>query len=53
MIHIELDGKELLICGFLLLAFLPQLHLLFIFLVMDLDELITKPTIFLNKLLRF
>lgn len=40
MIEIKLDEKALLIFGLMILGFLPQIHLFFIFLIMDLVDLI-------------
>jgi len=53
MIEIRLDDKAICFCGLMILAFLPQIHLLLIFLIMDLNILINQFKMFLNKNLKF
>jgi hypothetical protein len=39
MIHINIDNSALIVCCLLVLAFLPQIHLIFLLLFIDLCEL--------------
>jgi hypothetical protein len=41
MIHIEIEGKGLLMCGLILLAFLPQIYILFLCLTVEMVEFLT------------
>ena len=49
MIHIQLDTPAIIICLLTLVILLPQLHILFIFMIMDIYDFITNIRVFLNK----
>jgi hypothetical protein len=49
MIHIEIYGKEIIFCGIMLLAFLPQIHLFFIILTVEIVEILNSIRSFIKN----